>query len=313
MPLIRYVDKRLNAKTLAIVERANVIIAEYAARGYSLTLRQVYYQFVARGYIENNIREYQKLGNAINDGRLVGLIDWNAIVDRTRNLQSVAHWTDPSEIVGAVARQFRIDKWETQRFRPEVWIEKDALVGVIERVCKELDVPFFSCRGYTSQSEMWAGAMRLERYKDAGQEPYIMHFGDHDPSGKDMSRDIVERMDMFMGGVAFERLALNMDQIEEYNPPPNYAKITDARANAYIAEFGEQSWELDALEPEVIASLIRNTIEGLRDETKWAEKVAEEKEHRKLLRKASDRWESVVSFLSDDEDDTTDDSDDEGD
>jgi len=296
MPKIRYIDKKIGGKRLATILKANQIIAEYNAQGFQLTLRQLFYQFVSRDIIPNTQREYTLLGATINDGRLCGLIDWNAIVDRTRGIRSVAHWTDPTEIVADVANQFRIDKWATQKFRPEVWIEKDAVAGVVEGVCEELDVPYFSCRGYTSQSEMWVGAQRLKRYMSE-QTPLILHFGDHDPSGKDMSRDIYDRMELFMGGVEFNRLALNWDQIERFNPPPNPAKLTDSRAKAYIAEFGDDSWELDALEPSVIVELIRSTILSVRDEDAWSEKVEEEDRHRDLLQKTSDRWDDVVELL----------------
>jgi len=299
MPKIKYVDKRIGPARLKVIETANRIIAEYNAQGFQLTLRQLYYQFVARDIIPNNDKEYSTLGGIINDGRLAGLIDWNAIIDRTRNIKSIAHWTDPTEIVDAVASQFRIDKWSTQPYRPEVWIEKDALAGVVEGVCQELDVPYFSCRGYTSQSEMWAGAMRMQKHCRAGQSPLVLHFGDHDPSGKDMTRDIIERLELFMGGVELNRLALNWDQIQEFNPPPNPAKISDSRAKAYIAEFGDESWELDALEPAVIVGLIRTAILGVRDADKWAEKVEEEDEHRTLLSQCSERWDDVVDLLKD--------------
>lgn len=297
MPRIAYIEKRLGAKKLKTIATANAIITEYQQKGFVLTLRQLYYQFVARDLIANNQEEYAKLGSTINDGRMVGLIDWNDIIDRTRNVREIPHWSNPTQIVDAVASQFRIDKWATQPYRIEVWIEKDALAGVIEGVCERLDIPYFSCRGYTSQSEMWVGAMRMKKYFKAGQIPLVLHFGDHDPSGKDMSRDILERIELFMGGIEFQRLALNWNQIEQYNPPPNPTKISDSRAKAYIAEFGDDSWELDALDPEVIVDLIQSTVESMRDEDLWAEKVAEEDTHRRLLRATSDRWREVVKLL----------------
>lgn len=297
MPRIKYKDKKIGADRLKTIAIANSILDEYRAQGFQLTLRQLYYKFVARDIIPNNMKSYKLLGQIINDGRLCGLIDWNAITDMTRNLESVSHWTSPAHIVAAVAEQFRIDKWKTQDVRPEVWIEKDAMASIVSGICTELDVPYFSCRGYTSSSEMWAGAMRLLKYKQAGQRPLILHFGDHDPSGMDMTRDITERMEMFMGGMTIERLALNWDQIEEYAPPPNPAKEGDSRSRNYIEEFGDSSWELDALEPSVIVDLITTTIEGVRDEDKWNDAVAEEDEHRRLLKKTSTNWESVVEFL----------------
>lgn len=280
---ICYVEKRFGAKTSAMIANANAIIEEYEAQGFELTLRQLYYQFVARDLIPNTMRDYKNLGAVINDARLAGLISWNAIVDRTRNLMKNSHWNGPHEIVEACAKQFQIDKWAEQTHRVEVWIEKDALIGVIERAARALDVAFFSCRGYTSQSELWAAGQRLSKYLDGGQTPVVIHLGDHDPSGKDMTRDIEDRLRMFMGGCEVNRIALNMDQIRKYNPPPNPAKITDSRARGYIKQFGKQSWELDALDPKVIHSLIEKTVLSYRDDKAWQKAVKVEKGHRARL------------------------------
>ncbi len=197
MPKIKYVDKTFQPDTLALIKRCNAIIAEYAAQGFVLTLRQLYYQLVSRDVIRNRQSEYKRLGSIVSDARLAGLIDWNSIEDRTRDLRKQPEWDNPAEIVD----------------------EKDALVGVIEGVCNELGVPHFSCRGYTSQSEMWVAGQRLRGYVRKKQIPVIFHFGDHDPSGRDMTRDITDRLELFMGGLEVKRLALNMDQVEQYNPP----------------------------------------------------------------------------------------------
>jgi hypothetical protein len=280
------------------IVKANEIITEYKRQGFELTLRQLYYQFVSRALIANSMREYKNLGDIINDARLAGLVDWNAIVDRTRNLQSMAHWSSPSEIIRACASQYHVDLWEDQPRRVEVWIEKDALVGVIEKVCKEYDVAYFSCRGYTSQSEMWVAAMRLKEYTDNGQTPLVLHLGDHDPSGKDMTRDITDRLSEFSGSsVEIRRLALNMPQITQYNPPPNPAKITDSRAEGYIAEFGAESWELDALEPSVIGELIRAAITEVIDLDAMAIQKQARQEGRDQLANVSANWSEIVRNL----------------
>lgn len=293
---------KFRTDTLAIIATAQGIIETYAAQGFRLTLRQLYYQFVARDVFRNTDQNYKRLGSIINDARLAGLIDWSAIEDRTRSLRGTSHWTDPTEIVDAVADQFRIDKWANQPNRVEVWVEKDALVGVIERVCTRLDVDYFACRGYVSQSEMYDAARRMAGYIEHGQqEVTIIHLGDHDPSGIDMTRDIRERLEMFVRGDALQlnikRIALNFDQIQTYNPPPNPAKTTDSRFERYLSEYGDESWELDALEPTVISNLIGFEIEALRDEDLWDEKVEEEQEHRRLLQQTSERWEEVVEML----------------
>ncbi len=197
--LIKYVNKRFGHGALSIIDKANQIIREYEAQGFDLTLRQLYYQFVARDLIANKQKEYKRLGGILNDARLAGLVSWQSIVDRTRNLQKNAHWLDPQQIVEECADQFEIDKWLPQDYRVEVWIEKDALVGIIEGICRGFDCPYFSCRGYTSQSEVWAAGMRLKNYVDDGQTPVIIHLGDHDPSGIDMTRDIADRLALFVG------------------------------------------------------------------------------------------------------------------
>jgi len=283
--MICYIDKVFKGERLEIVDSANVIIDEYSKQGYELTLRQLYYQFVARDLIPNTQKSYKRLASIISDARLAGLIDWDAIVDRTRNVVTNSHWETIGDIIDTCARQFRVDTWEHQPIRPEVWIEKDALVGVIERPCKALDIPYFSCRGYTSQSEMWSSAMRLKEIIEGGQKVKIFHLGDHDPSGIDMSRDIEDRMrlfitrhighDEFYENFEFERIALNYDQVEQFRPPPNPAKLTDPRAKEYIAEHGDVSWELDALEPAYLEKLIYDFVGDITDE-----EILEEAEER---------------------------------
>lgn len=300
MPKVRYIDKKFTPKSLNTIVRAIRIIEEFASQGYDLTLRQLYYQFVARGIIPNRQREYHRLGSLINDARLAGMIDWNHIVDRTRFLRTNPTWDGPADIIRACAQQYRVDLWEGQSNQMEVWIEKDALMGVFARVCQERNIPHFSCRGYTSQSEMWAASQRLMGYFRKGQTPVIIHFGDHDPSGIDMSRDITDRINMFIGP-KFElvRVALNMDQVEQYDPPPNPAKLTDSRCRGYIKEFGPESWELDALDPSVLTALVIGEFNRLVDERAWEERKKAQEEGREKLRNLSDpgTWSQVEDML----------------
>jgi hypothetical protein len=298
MSKIAYLEKTFRTDTLVRINQANEIIAEYQAQGFTLTLRQLYYQFVSRDLIANTVQSYKSLGDVVNDGRLAGLIDWDAIEDRTRNLRSSPHWEDPQAIVRACSQQFSVDLWENQPAYVEVWIEKDALVGVIEGICNEWDVPYFACRGYTSQSEMWGAAQRLIEREHSGKETAIIHLGDHDPSGIDMTRDIQDRLELFGSTATIHRIALVFDQVEQYNPPPNPAKTTDARYQSYANRFGDESWELDALEPRVIVDLIREAIESRIDEDAWGEDRHRQQLGRKQLGQVASRWESVVQHLS---------------
>lgn len=288
---ISYIEKRFSSSSTEIIDSANKIINEYADKGFDLTLRQLYYQFVARDLLPNEQKQYKRLGSIINDARLAGLVDWRAIVDRTRRVQKNSHWSDPGEIIEACAESFMIDRWKNQGYRPEVWIEKDALIGVISGVCKLFDVPYFSCRGYTSQSSMWKAGRKMLVSIRMDQIPVILHLTDHDPSGLDMSSDIENRLTMFTGtDFIYKRLALNMDQVEEFGPPPNPAKVTDSRYAGYVVEYGEESWELDALDPEYMEELIRENILQYRNEKVFREDIDREREYIETLKELAENW-----------------------
>lgn len=295
MPKIKYEAKNFSARTVETIQQAEIIVNEYQAQGFNLTLRQLYYQFVARGLIANTERDYKRIGNIVSDARRAGLIDWDSIEDRTRFIRSLGHWDKPQDILESAKDSYHRDLWATQDKRIEVWIEKDALVGVIEAVCQENDVSFFSCRGYVSDSEMWRGAMRMRRYSRNDQGVIVLHLGDHDPSGLDMTRDIDDRLQLFSRYAEIEvrRIALTMEQIEEQSPPPNPAKVTDSRYESYAAEYGEESWELDALEPQFISDLIREQILEERDADKWEAAVAEQEEEREQIQDIIDRWDEL--------------------
>ena len=319
MPCVCYTPKAFRRDTLAVIGKANKIIVDYQRQGFKLTLRQLYYQFVVKDLFpedrkwsripgtnkwrrdpdgtKNAEPNYKWLGEIINDARLAGLIDWLAIEDRTRNLQTHATWGSPHSIVRACADQYTVDLWVEQANHVEVWIEKEALLGIIEPICIELQVPFFACKGYTSQSGMWEAAQRLKRFERDGRETIIVHLGDHDPSGIDMTRDIQDRLELFGSTVSIHRIALTWDQIQEYSPPPNPAKATDARYTKYEEEFGDESWELDALEPAVMADLIREAVESHIDRDYWEEAEERQQTGRDQLGRVSACWKNVVAYL----------------
>lgn len=300
----RYRDINFSKGTQAIIDTANRIIAEYTALGYVLTLRQLYYRFVAGGFIENKKTEYDRLGSIMQRARYAGLTDWDAIEDRTRNLGAQPHWDDPEHIIASAAQSYAIDKWETQPKYVEVWVEKDALAGIVAQVCNEMDVNWIACRGYMSASEMRVAAQRfIDAERDQCRDCIILHLGDHDPSGVDMSRDIQERLTEFceadgQAGPYVRRIALTMDQVDHYDPPPNPTKFTDSRATGYVDKYGLESWELDAIPPNDLADLIRTTIEEYLDVEAFdalAEREAQQREH---LTACYRQWGKVVRMLA---------------
>lgn len=295
---IKYKAKRFQKHNRELIDLINQILDEYSRNGYMLTLRQTYYQLVARGYIPNNEKSYTNIGNLVNDARLAGLIDWHSIVDRTRFLNRNSHWNSPVDIIESAIESFALDKWENQPEYVEIWIEKDALIDIVGQACKPLDVPFFSCRGYTSQTAMWEAAQRIQEQNNLGKNCHIIHLGDHDPSGIDMSRDIFERMNNLFGAdVELKRIALTMDQVEAYNPPPNPAKITDTRYERYISKYGNESWELDALDPTMLNRLITDNVLEFRDEKLYQETCLQEKSQLSELESIRTNYLDVIKYL----------------
>ena len=302
MPRIAYIDKNFRQSSLDIIALADEICTAYSADGLDLTLRQLYYQFISRDFFPNTQQNYDRLGSIISDARLAGLIDWRHLTDRGRHANSTG-WFGMEEptaegLVREAAESYAFDLAENQPRRIEVWVEKEALIDVIQKGTQDTRTVSFACKGYVSQSEMWAAGRRLSSYIRSGQDPLILHLGDHDPSGLDMTRDIRERLSMFVGdGVEVRRIALNMDQIEQYAPPPNHAKTDDGRFDGYAAEFGTKSWELDSLEPKVLIALIKAEILSEFDVDAFAAEIARENEGRAAMEAIADRWPEVLNYL----------------
>jgi hypothetical protein len=169
-----FIPQRMHAATLVVVEQANVIIVEYLAQGFALSLRQLFYQMVSRALLENSTKQYKRLGVIVR-GRNGGLIDWDAIEDRARVVNTHSSWDSPADIIESAARSYKTDWWHNQSYRPEVWIEKNALIGVIEGVCTELRVPYFATIGNNSQTLQYQAGKRFAEYFDQGLIPVVLH------------------------------------------------------------------------------------------------------------------------------------------
>lgn len=309
MPYIEYIPRRFGALALERIQIADQICRSFAGQGLDLTLRQLYYQFVAHHGLPNKESEYKNLGALVSNARLAGMINWNHLVDRGRSAQGgrFSGYATPRQLIEGLSSRYVMNLWEGQTSRVEAWVEKDALSGVLQRAAGRYRIPYFACKGYVSQSAMWQAAQRIEGWLDTEgvERVLVLHLGDHDPSGIDMTRDIEARMlSTFLRGdgydetdVEIRRIALNMDQVQQYDPPPNPAKLTDSRVGNYLARYGESSWELDALEPTVLVSLIQQHIAGEVDDDLWAERVELEEEGEQELQQVEDRWDDIVDYL----------------
>lgn len=359
MPKVIYKPKEFKGDRLNVVTRAAQYVTDYARQGYDLTLRQLYYQFIGDDAFPESWRDpvsgsknveknYKNLGKLVSDARLAGLIDWDRIKDRGRSLNG-AKGGDESVAQVIDGATFFPDMWEGQPTMVEVWVEKEALVDVIGRAAwrSGLVTPYFACKGYTSQTAMWEASQRLRGYVEDGMRVKVIHLGDHDPSGIDMTRDIEDRLCDFMeqdllngsrtitgsasvcdiwlaaadehgvdpwdtsdedlglsvtgrrsqGVFDVERIALNWDQVQEYDPPPSPTKLTDSRATGYIVDHGYECWELDALEPSLMDSLIQARIRANIDHEIRDAQIDRQRIGQRQLNTLASNWDAVAEFL----------------
>lgn len=254
---------KLSKSNILKLEIINNIIDEYNEQGFKLTLRQLYYQLVSRDIIPNKQSEYAKISSILVKGRMAGQVDWDAIEDRIRVPRLPYYYHNVKDALLDTALSYRLDRQKGQKNYIEVWVEKDALSGILIKITGKFHVRLMVNRGYSSCTAMHDAAIRIQNALDNDYEnAIIFYLGDHDPSGIDMVRDIQDRLDGFHVDAIVKKIALTMNQVKKFNPPPNPAKITDPRAKWYISQYGNTSWEVDAISPKDLLTLLTKTIKN---------------------------------------------------
>jgi len=285
----RFMTKNFGSAARERIDLCNEVIAAYLKMGLRLTLRQLYYPLVTKNVIANREHEYKGLGKLLSDARLCGLVDWSAIEDRVRRPDVPQDFEDLNELVNAALASYRLPRWRGQKNYVELWVEKDALSGVLAPLGRQYHVTIMVNRGYSSQSAMYESAQRFNVAEEDGRSCFLFYLGDHDPSGEDMVRDVRDRLERFNCDLEVRKIALTMEQVEQYDPPPNPAKMSDSRAQNYVALHGDSSWEVDALPPDVLQQLIRDAVEEVLDQAVMDEVVAEEELDKTRLREALEK------------------------
>ena len=285
------------ANPAQLLFRIQLLIQSYQEQDITLTARQLYYQLVASDVIPNAEATYKRICKFLTDARYAGEIDWDAIEDRGRVPSKPSEWGNVGELMKSATQAYRLPRWSDQEEYVELYCEKQAMESVLAPVARKYHIYFGCNKGYSSASTMYELAQRIKEQLiwDGDDEPKkkakILYLGDHDPSGVDMIRDIRTRIEEFLemgeeyveGEFEVIPLALNMEQIRQYNPPPNPAKITDPRAKDYIRKYGNQSWELDALKPEVLMRIAEEGIQRFLDIDKYNAWIKLEQEQKKAL------------------------------
>ncbi len=321
-----------------VVDQITKIVRDYRQQGYVLTLRQLHYQMVTRfpdAYV-NHDTAYKKLGTILDDCRYAGIIDWEAIEDRGRVPYIPFYADGVDDALKIIANQYRLDRQKTQTNVVELWTEKDALSGILKKTTQKYHVRLVVNKGYTSSSAAYNAYQRVLNAIREGKTFSILYFGDHDPSGLDMVRDIRERIELMLTSGNFRRelaekasewdeeklrdinfkhqdiergytgdgyedeelhmaslaakelfqiipIGLTMSQIKQFNLPPNPTKLTDTRADKYIAKFGKTCWEVDALSPSTLTSLVEKNIKDNIDMGAFEDMIDEEAAGKKTL------------------------------
>ncbi len=250
---IRYTSEDILGKMIQIID-------DYEKHGYSITVRQLYYQLVSRKIISNEISSYQKTSKLLTIGRMKGLIDWDMIVDRVRVPIMPGQFYSMSMFIDGIKSVYRKYRWDERPHYLEVMVEKETLAGMLGPITREYHVMLLVNKGYSSASVMHGVAERMEKQAENDKQCYILYMVDHNPGGMDMVRDIRDRLAGFGCESEAERIALTSAQIKQYRPPPNPAKRSDPRSRKYAREYGNKSWELDALDPEVLADVLESHI-----------------------------------------------------
>lgn len=268
-----------------ITEAESAIAAESP-----LTMRRLHYMMVSRG-MPNTTNHYKRVIAAMTDARWNRIVDFSEFVDHERNTigETPYEETDVHEKAGAAIdqvhawmRSYSKNTWENQPSYVEVWIEKKALQGVFQSITDNRDVLLFPCKGYPSLTALDDAAQRFEKAETAGKNCVIIYFGDYDPSGEDIPRNIQDTLNRMNITVDVDRILLLEDQVRAWGLPPAPTKSTDSRTRAWD---GIGQVELDAVNTNTIKNMCDTAIDKYFDKELHNELIKQENEERSIFRK----------------------------
>ena len=241
--------------------RMDGALLEILAADHPQTVRGTFYQATVRGIVDKTEAGYRAVQRALVLLRERGLLPFGYIADSTRWMRKPRSFDGLEDALRDSWRHYRRSLWTSQRVNVEVWVEKDALAGVLYEVTQEWDVPLMVTRGYSSLSFLYECADSIA----ASEKPtYIYQFGDYDPSGEDIARDVERKLRKYApdAEIRFERVAVTPEQIQKWALPTRPTKATDTRSKGFKGE----SVELDAIPARTLKALVRECIERHVDE-----------------------------------------------
>jgi hypothetical protein len=254
-----------------------------------MSVRGAFYQASVRGRVNKTDHGpnngYTPVQRAILQMRREGVMPYSWIVDNTRwqlKKRSPKSWLHSMK---ELPSQYNRDLWCDTGLHVEIWVEKDALASVIKPVTDRYDVGLFVARGYSSESFLEDIARQMKQF---GRTNYIYHLGDHDPSGVNAAETIHEGLKRLAGpgtDITFERLAVLPWQIQQWSLPTRPTKMTDTRAKKFVAKYGPDSCELDAIHPNQLRNIVTEAIQRHMSEEQFNELKGIEEDEREYLQK----------------------------
>jgi hypothetical protein len=283
-----------------VVAEALEVFKQYDS---ALTLRQLYYRLVSKHLFPNTINSYKRLSRIMVRAREEGDVPINCLEDRSRRIlgRGDTGYTSAQDFLKRRLaslrdsyKEFRMPMWDVQSNYVLVSLEKDALSRVVSEVANQYSVRTFPTRGYPSFTYVQRMASYM-RTRLKGKPTHVLYFGDFDPSGVDIERDLTERLAKYdAGDFMVQRIALTREQIVDYSLPPMPVKRSDARSDGFMASYGDQAVELDALDPNTLKLLVAKSIASHIDIGAWRRK---EKEIESLQNWLKDRLENMENLL----------------
>jgi hypothetical protein len=266
--------------TKAEIEHRRNSLFEIVEAMKPMTVRQVFYQATVRSLVEKSEAGYAKVQTDLVWMRRAGDLPYGWLADNTRWQRKPRTFDNVEEALQATARFYRKSMWADANCYVEVWLEKDALSGVVYPVTEMFDVPLMVARGYASLSFLHSAA---EYINELNVPTFIYHLGDYDPSGVNAGEKIEQTLRELApdAEIHFERIAVTPEQIAAWGLPTRPTKTTDSRAKG----FGEISVELDAIDPEELRGLVETAIERHLSAAQFAVLKTAEESERTLIRR----------------------------
>jgi hypothetical protein len=268
-------------RTRTDIEAIRQAIEDTVTELAPMTVRQVFYQLVSQGVIAKTEGEYKNtVVRLLGEMRRERRIPFGWIADSTRWMRKPKTYSSAEQALRRCAEAYRRDLWVNQGAYVEVWLEKDALSGVLYDVTAEWDVPLMVTRGYPSLSYLHEAAEALDA---EGKPAFLYYFGDYDPSGLDITRVVEDGLREFAPAaeIMFERVAVTAAQIRELGLPTRPTKATDSRSK----NFAGQSVEVDAIPPDRLRQMVEHCITRHIDERALEVTRAAERSEREIMRR----------------------------